>query len=227
MTDLAPAPGTAAAFPAGESSRIRADFPILSRTVRDDRALVYLDSGATSQQAGAGAGRRARVLRAAQRRGAPWGAPARRGGHRRLRVRPRHGRRVHRRACPRGRVHQERHGGPQPGRLRVQQRRRRRGDGRRRAGGGTPLPPGSRRRHRRHRDGAPRQPRAVAGARPPHRRDAALVAGDRRRPAGPHRPGHARDPSAPRSSPSPTCPTCSGPSTRSPRWCSGPGRSAP
>ncbi len=50
MTDLAPAPGTATAFPAGESSRIRADFPILSRTVREDRALVYLDSGATSQK---------------------------------------------------------------------------------------------------------------------------------------------------------------------------------
>jgi cysteine desulfurase / selenocysteine lyase len=50
VTDLASAPGTAAAFPAGESSRIRADFPILSRTVRDDRALVYLDSGATSQK---------------------------------------------------------------------------------------------------------------------------------------------------------------------------------
>lgn len=30
--------------------RIRADFPILSRTVRDDRPLVYLDSGATSQR---------------------------------------------------------------------------------------------------------------------------------------------------------------------------------
>ena len=29
--------------------KIRADFPILSRTVRDGRALVYLDSGATSQ----------------------------------------------------------------------------------------------------------------------------------------------------------------------------------
>jgi len=28
---------------------IRADFPILSRTVRDDKPLVYLDSGATSQ----------------------------------------------------------------------------------------------------------------------------------------------------------------------------------
>jgi cysteine desulfurase / selenocysteine lyase len=50
VTDLAPAPGTATAFPVGESSRIRADFPILSRTVRDGRALVYLDSGATSQK---------------------------------------------------------------------------------------------------------------------------------------------------------------------------------
>ena len=30
--------------------RIKADFPILSRTVRDGRRLVYLDSGATSQK---------------------------------------------------------------------------------------------------------------------------------------------------------------------------------
>ena len=29
---------------------VRADFPILSRTVRNDRPLVYLDSGATSQK---------------------------------------------------------------------------------------------------------------------------------------------------------------------------------
>ena len=29
---------------------IKADFPILSRHVRDDRPLVYLDSGATSQK---------------------------------------------------------------------------------------------------------------------------------------------------------------------------------
>lgn len=33
-----------------ELDKIRADFPILSRTVRDDRQLVYLDSGATSQR---------------------------------------------------------------------------------------------------------------------------------------------------------------------------------
>ncbi len=31
-------------------ARIRADFPILARTVREDRPLVYLDSGATSQR---------------------------------------------------------------------------------------------------------------------------------------------------------------------------------
>ena len=41
---------TAAPFSAGESARIRADFPIQSRTVRDGRPLVYLDSGATSQR---------------------------------------------------------------------------------------------------------------------------------------------------------------------------------
>ena len=29
---------------------IRADFPILTRTVRDGKPLVYLDSGATSQK---------------------------------------------------------------------------------------------------------------------------------------------------------------------------------
>ena len=40
----------AAGFSQAESARIRADFPILSRRVRDDRPLVYLDSGATSQK---------------------------------------------------------------------------------------------------------------------------------------------------------------------------------
>ena len=29
---------------------VRADFPILHRTVRDGKPLVYLDSGATSQR---------------------------------------------------------------------------------------------------------------------------------------------------------------------------------
>jgi hypothetical protein len=36
--------------PREESARIRADFPILTRTVRDGRPLVYLDSGATSHK---------------------------------------------------------------------------------------------------------------------------------------------------------------------------------
>ncbi|MGH3931442.1 MAG: cysteine desulfurase [Pseudonocardiaceae bacterium] len=39
-----------AALTASEQEKIRADFPILSRTVRDGRSLVYLDSGATSQR---------------------------------------------------------------------------------------------------------------------------------------------------------------------------------
>ncbi|HEV7194660.1 MAG TPA: SufS family cysteine desulfurase [Pedococcus sp.] len=37
-------------FSDGELARIRAGFPILSRTVRDGKPLVYLDSGATSQR---------------------------------------------------------------------------------------------------------------------------------------------------------------------------------
>ncbi|MEI2764529.1 MAG: SufS family cysteine desulfurase [Dermatophilaceae bacterium] len=37
-------------FTAAESARIRADVPILARTVRDGRPLVYLDSGATSHK---------------------------------------------------------------------------------------------------------------------------------------------------------------------------------
>ncbi|MGQ0774488.1 MAG: cysteine desulfurase [Pseudonocardiales bacterium] len=39
-----------ATLTASEQEKIRADFPILSRTVRDGRPLVYLDSGATSQR---------------------------------------------------------------------------------------------------------------------------------------------------------------------------------
>lgn len=37
-------------FSPEESARIRADFPILTRTVRGGRPLVYLDTGATSQK---------------------------------------------------------------------------------------------------------------------------------------------------------------------------------
>ena len=41
---------TAGALTGSELDKIRADFPILSRTVRDSRPLVYLDSAATSQR---------------------------------------------------------------------------------------------------------------------------------------------------------------------------------
>ncbi|MEO8830025.1 SufS family cysteine desulfurase [Lapillicoccus sp.] len=41
---------TAHPFTDEESARIRADFPILARTVRDGKPLVYLDSGATSHK---------------------------------------------------------------------------------------------------------------------------------------------------------------------------------
>ena len=81
MTDVLP-------FTDGELAAIRADFPILARTVRDGRPLVYLDSGATSHKP-------TPVLdaerafyeqhNAAVHRGAHQLA---RGGHRRLRGRP-------------------------------------------------------------------------------------------------------------------------------------------
>jgi cysteine desulfurase/selenocysteine lyase len=41
---------SAVPFSEEELTRIRADFPILDRTVRDGKPLVYLDSGATSQK---------------------------------------------------------------------------------------------------------------------------------------------------------------------------------
>ncbi|MGY1832531.1 cysteine desulfurase [Geodermatophilus sp. SYSU D01180] len=50
MTSTASRPtGTRAPLPL-DVEAIRADFPILSRTVRDEKRLVYLDSGATSQK---------------------------------------------------------------------------------------------------------------------------------------------------------------------------------
>src|SRR5690606_237087 len=42
--------GLMTAFTEEELARIRADFPVLSRAVRQDRPLVYLDSGATAQK---------------------------------------------------------------------------------------------------------------------------------------------------------------------------------
>src|SRR4051794_25633725 len=47
MTAASIVTGTA---PAVDVERVRADFAILSRTVRDGKPLVYLDSGATSQR---------------------------------------------------------------------------------------------------------------------------------------------------------------------------------
>ncbi len=41
---------TARTLSAEELAAVRADFPLLSRTLRDGRPLVYLDSGATSQK---------------------------------------------------------------------------------------------------------------------------------------------------------------------------------
>ena len=48
MTSLTTSAGSA--FSDAELAGLRADFPILGRTVRDGRPLVYLDSGATSQK---------------------------------------------------------------------------------------------------------------------------------------------------------------------------------
>ena len=44
------APSAAPASHGFDVQKVRADFPILGRTVRDDKPLVYLDSGATSQR---------------------------------------------------------------------------------------------------------------------------------------------------------------------------------
>ncbi|MCW2582044.1 MAG: sufS [Klenkia sp.] len=50
MTATAPAPATGRTPLPLDVEAVRADFPILGRTVRDGKRLVYLDSGATSQK---------------------------------------------------------------------------------------------------------------------------------------------------------------------------------
>ncbi len=50
MTTVAQGVDTRVTEPGLNTSKIRADFPLLSRTVRDGKPLVYLDSGATSQR---------------------------------------------------------------------------------------------------------------------------------------------------------------------------------
>ena len=173
------------AFSDEELTRIRADFPILSRTVRDGKPLVYLDSGATSHKPTV-------VLDAEREFYERHNSAVHRGAHQlseegteAYETRPRDHRPVHRRAGRRGRLHQERDRGAQPRGVRVLQRHARR---RRRVG--RPVHPAARRRGARHPDGAPRQPHPVAGAVPAHRRDAAVGPGHRGRPARPHRPRH-------------------------------------
>ncbi len=164
--------------------RLRADFPILARTVRGGKPLVYLDSGATSQKP-------RQVLDAERDFYEQHNAAPHRGAHQLAEEAteayeggPRAHRRLRRRRPAGARLHQERHRGAQPGRVRLQQRRHR---GRLRGA----VPDRPRRRGRRHRDGAPRQPGALAGAVPAHRRDAALVRRHRR---GPPRAGRPRRP---------------------------------
>ena len=70
MTALASAPAGATL----DVAEIRADFPILSRTVRDGKPLVYLDSGATSQRPRQVLDAEQDVPRDVQRRGPPRGA---------------------------------------------------------------------------------------------------------------------------------------------------------
>ncbi|ADG74572.1 cysteine desulfurase, SufS subfamily [Cellulomonas flavigena DSM 20109] len=50
LEPLAPADGASPTLSAAELTAVRADFPLLERTLRDGRRLVYLDSGATSQK---------------------------------------------------------------------------------------------------------------------------------------------------------------------------------
>ena len=173
MTTLAPAVLDVARDPG------RLPDPVADRPRRPPPGLPGL--GGDRAAAAAGAGRRAGVPGAAQRGRAPRRAPARRGGHRRVRVGARPDRGVRRGGPERGGVHQERHRGDQPRRLRVLERV-------------DPHRPGprvgavrarARRRDRRHRAGAPREPRALAGAVPAHRRGPALVPRDRRRAARP------------------------------------------
>ena len=125
------------------------------RTVRDGQPLVYLDSGATSQKPRQVLDAEREFYEQHNADVAPRSAPARRGGDRRLRGRAREGRRVHRRAEPDEIVFTKNAteginlvayalsnaatAGPEAA-------------GSRRSG----------RRDRRHRDGAPRQPRALA-----------------------------------------------------------------
>jgi len=92
MTDVA----LATAFTEEESAHMRGDFAILSRTVRDGKPLVYLDSGATSHKPRQVLDAEREFYEQHKLRGAPWCPPAGRGSHRRVRGCPRHGCPFHR-----------------------------------------------------------------------------------------------------------------------------------
>ena len=143
-------------------TKIRADFPILEPGDARRKPVGLPGFRRHIAAAAAGPRRRTRLPHHLQRRRAPRCAPADGGVHRRLRAGPRRHRGVRRRRRERAGVHQERHRGHQPGRLRA---------------GGQPLRACGRpgRRHRHHRAGAPRQPGAVAGVGPSHRRDVEVV----------------------------------------------------
>ena len=178
--DLAPASGVGRRI----ARRIRADFPILERTVRDGKPLVYLDSGATSQRPVPVIDAEQEYVTGHYARGATRRAPVGRGGHRLLRGAP--GRRIAAFI-----------GAARPDEVIFTKNATEAlnlvayslgnavdsDDPAARAVRG--LRPG--RRDRRHRDGAPRESRSVAGTLPPDRRHAALVRAHRRLPAGPVR----------------------------------------
>ena len=125
--------------PHADIDRIRADFPILERTVRDGKPLVYLDSGATSQ-------RPVPVIDAEQEYVTGHNAAVHRGAHQlaeeatdfyesaRERIAAFIGAPQHRRDD----LHQERHRVDQPGRLLAGQRDLLRRSGRRSGSGSVP-----------------------------------------------------------------------------------------
>ncbi len=100
-------------------ARIRADFPVLQRTV-GDKPLVYLDSAATSQKPRQVIDAESELLREPQRERAPRPLHARRGGDRDVRGRAGQARALHRRPRPRDHRLQPRdHRVDEPRRLRV------------------------------------------------------------------------------------------------------------
>ena len=190
--------------------RVRASFPALEREVHG-RPVAYLDSR-RQRPAGARLDPGGRPLRAPPpRQRPPRLAHALGRGDRRLRGRPRDGRRPHRRGRPpRGDLRPQRDRGDQPGRPRLGRRQRRR-----------------RRPDRAHRDGAPLEHRPLAAARRARRRRDRLGAGRPTTACSTSTPTRRCSSAARSWSPSPTSRTCSAPRTRSPRSRASPTRPAP